>query len=454
MSDANHSAPTQRHWNREILRLAGPIVLANLSVPLLGITDTAVMGHQPDPNGLAAVALGAMIFSVLYFAFNFLRMSTTGLAAQASGAEDWDEFRALLLRAGGLAIAIGVLLFAFQGPLAGLAFWAIEGEAQVETLSQTYFQVRIWGAPAALLNFAFLGWFFGLGDMRLPVLLQLAINLMNVALSLFFVLGLDWGVEGVAAATAVSEWFGVALGLFLARRVLRQKGGIAAPLDRVFSGIAIWRLMAVNRDIFIRSACLLAAFAHFKATGAEIGTLTLAANAVLMIFLDICAYGLDALANAAEILVGKAVGRKDRTSFNAVVRQIFILSGLAALAITVIFFLSGGWIVGLITTQETVRATASPFIPWAALVPVVAVWCFILDGIFIGATRSAALRNGMLIATSCYFLGQYFLLEVFGNHGLWAALHIFMLARGLTLAAALPSLSRSIAQADQTKAPR
>ena len=436
------------------MRLAGPIVLANLSVPLLGITDTAVMGHQPDPNGLAAVALGAMLFSILYFGFNFLRMSTTGLSAQASGAEDWVEFRALLPRAGALGILIGLLLFAFQTPIADLAFWAVEGEAAVEDLTRSYFEARIWGAPAALLNFALLGWFFGLGNMRDPVLLQIAINLVNVVLSVTFVFGFGWGVEGVAAATAVADWFGVGLGLFMAVRVLRQKGGIAAPLDRIFSAAAIWRLMAVNRDIFIRSACMIAAFAHFKAPGAEIGTLTLAANAVLLIFFDLCAYGLDAFANAAEILVGKAVGRKDRPSFNAVVWRIFLLSGGAALLMTLFFLAAGEWTVSLITSQEAVQATASDFVFWAAFVPIVAVWAFALDGIFIGATRSSALRNCMILATLSYFVAQHVLLEPFANHGLWTAMHIFLAARGITLAFALPALARSVGSTDQATAPR
>lgn len=405
------------------------------------------MGHQPDPNGLAAVALGAMVFSVLYFAFNFLRMSTTGLSAQSTGAQDWEEFRTLLPRAGLLGVLIGSLLFAFQSPLADLAFWAVEGEAVVEAQTRAYLEVRIWGAPAALLNFALLGWFFGLGNMRNPVLLQIAINAVNIGLDILFVFGFDWGVEGVAAATAIAEWFGVCLGLAMALPVLSKKGGIISPLRKIFSPAAVWRLMAVNRDIFIRSACMIAAFAHFKATGAEIGTLTLAANAVLLIFFDLCAYGLDAFANAAEILVGKAVGRRDRGAFNAIVKRVFLLSGGAAAVITLFFIFTGNWIVALITAQPTVQTTAADFVLWAAFVPIVSVWCFALDGIFIGATRSAALRNGMILATSSYFAAQYFLLEAFGNHGLWAAMHVFLAMRGVTLAFALPSLSRSIGRA-------
>lgn len=436
-------------WNRRLLALAGPIVLANLSVPLPGIVDTAVMGHLPEAAGLAAVGLGATVFATLYFTFSFLRMSSVGLTAQAEGAGDAAESRAVLYRGGTIALGLSAIMLVLQAPIGAAAFALVDAAPDVTALGLTYFDIRIWGAPAALLNLAILGWMFGLGSMRQPVTVQVVTNLLNVVLDFVFVFGLGWGIEGVAAATVVAEWAGLALGLIYARRILRRRGDPLGPEAAMFSGPGLKRMFGVNRDIFIRTLCLLIVFAHFKIAGTDFGTETLAANIVLLIFLDLSSYGLDAFANAAEILVGRAVGRRDPAMFRTVVRLAHLWSFAAAFAASALFFVFGGAIVAMLTGQPPVRAEAAVYLFWAALLPSTAVWAFVLDGVFIGATRSAALRNGMIAAVAVYFPLQFWLSGAHGNHGLWLALHIFLIARGVTLAVQYPALARSVQPAGE-----
>lgn len=430
--------------NRRLLALAGPIVLANLSVPLPGMVDTAVMGHLPDPSGLAAVGLGALIFSTLYFTFGFLRMSTVALTAQADGAGDPAGVRAWLYRSVAIALILSTVMVIAQRAIGDGAFSLMNTEESVAELGLIYFDIRIWGAPAALLNMAIMGWLFGLGKMRWPVGLQIVTNLVNVVLDLVFVFGLGWDIDGVAAATVIAEWTGTGLGVVIVARELARRGAIRPPFGEIIDPAGLRRLFSVNRDIFIRTVCLLITFAHFKIAGTAFGTETLAANLILLIFLDLSAYGLDAFANAAEIMVGKAVGARDRARFQIVSRLAHVWSAGMAVLATVIFLAAGPWVVGLFTDQDGVRQAAAPFIVWAALLPVTSFWAFVLDGIFIGATRSAALRNGMIASIALYFASQWFLIDSMGNHGLWIAVHVFLLARGLTLAVQYPSLLKSL----------
>jgi MATE family multidrug resistance protein len=431
--------------NRRLLALSGPIVLANLSVPLPGMVDTAVMGHLPEASGLAAVGLGALIFSTLYFTFGFLRMSTVALTAQAEGANDPREIRAWLYRSVAIALVLSSFMLAFQGGIGTGAFELMDAEPDVVEKGLVYFDIRIWGAPAALLNMAIMGWLFGLGEMRWPVGLQIVTNMVNVVLDLVFVLGFGWGIDGVAAATVIAEWTGTALGVAIVMRELARRGAIKPPWSEVIEPASLKRLFGVNRDIFIRTLCLLIAFAHFKIVGTAFGTETLAANLILLIFLDLTSYGLDAFANAAEIMVGKAVGARDRARFKLVSRLAHAWSAGTAVLAMLLLMAAGPWIFGLFTDQESVRQAAEPYIFWAALLPVTSFWAFVLDGIFIGATRTAALRNGMIAAIALYFGAQWFLTEAWGNHGLWLAVHIFLLARGITLGIQYPALVRSLA---------
>ncbi|MBO6834985.1 MAG: MATE family efflux transporter [Alphaproteobacteria bacterium] len=444
MTDRPADSDPPVNWNRRLLALTGPIVVANLSVPLPGLVDTAVMGHQPEAAGLAAVGLGAMIFATLFFTFGFLRMSTVGLTAQADGAGDHRDIRAVLYRGGALALIIAAALLLAHQPLGRLAFGLTDAAPRVVELGLAYYDIRVWGAPAALLNMAILGWLFGLGHMRAPVVLQIVTNLINVALDFLFVFGFDWGIEGVAAATVIAEWSGTLLGIVIVARRLRPYGGIAPPPGALTDWAGMRRLLGVNRDIFIRTLCLLIAFAHFKFEGATLGTTTLAANIVLLTFLDISSYGLDAFANAAEILVGKAVGRRDASVFRKVVRLAhlwgFAIAGISA----VVFYGFGAWIVGVLTNQPQVLAEADRFMVWAAILPLTAVWAFVIDGVFVGGTWSAALRNGMIAAIAVYFAAQWLLVPAYGNEGLWLALHIFLVARGVTLGIQYPGLVRRL----------
>ena len=433
-----------RGWDARVWRLAGPIILSNLTVPLLGAVDTAVVGHLPDPAYLGAVAIGATLFSFLYWGFGFLRMSTTGLTAQAWGADDSEGVRLQFLRAGAIALLIAGALMALQAPIGWLAFQLFEASDQVERLAQGYFEIRIWGAPAALMNYVLLGWFLGRQDARTPLFLQILINAVNIALDLLFVVGFGWDVRGVAAATAIAEWTGALVGLWLVWRALRGLGPPAR--GTVFEAAALKRLFSINRDIFIRTLCLVSAFAYFTAQGAEMGELTLAANAVLLNFLNIASFGLDGFAHAAEALIGGAVGRGRRADFQAAVRAAFRWAAVTAALMAIFFVLAGPWLIALLTDQAAVRAEAARYMLWPALLPLVSVWCFTYDGIFIGATRGRDLRNAMIASLTVYLILIHTAQPAFGNHGLWAAMTGFMAVRGLFLALYYPRLKASIGE--------
>jgi MATE family multidrug resistance protein len=414
-------------------RLAWPLILANLGVPLLGFVDTGVVGHLPDPAFLAGVALGATVISVLYFLFGFLRMGTTGLTAQALGAGAEMELGATLAR--GLLLALGLgLLVILAGPAILAATTALFAPNAATLASfAAYLDIRLFGAPAALGNFVLLGWLLGLQDSRGPLLLLVFTNGLNAVLALTLVLGLGLGVPGVALATLIAEYAGLGLGCLLVRRHFRR---IEAPLPdaaRIFHRERFLRLLTVNRDIFLRSLMLEAAFLSFMALGSRQGEIVLAANAVLMNFFTLAAFGLDGFAHAAEAMVGKAVGERDAAAFRAATKAAFTLAAALALLLTLAFWLGGGAVIRLMTDLDAVRAAASTYLAYAVLIPAVAVWAFVLDGIFFGATRVAELRNAMVVATLVFFAGAFGLTGPFGNHGLWLAMLIFLAARGLLL---------------------
>lgn len=430
--------------HRQVWRLAGPIILSNVSVPLLGVVDTAVMGHLPNAWYIGAVAVGAMIFSYVYWGFGFLRMGTTGLVAQAFGAKDADEVRALLGRAMLMALVLGVIIFILQWPLITLALWFIEASTEVETLARSYFDIRIWAAPGALANYAVLGWLLGQQKARSALLLQVFMNGMNIVLDLWFVLGLGWGVEGVALATAISEYAAAILGVVIALRVLEQNGG-AWSRARLLEPEQLKRLFVVNGDIFIRTLCLVTTFAWFTSEGASMGDTLLAANAILMNFQMIVGYALDGFAFAAEALIGAAIGAKDRAKLSEAVRTSTIWAGIFAGLFSLVYAVAGGLIISAMTDIGEVRQAAQTFLLWAVLSPLVSVWSFQLDGIFIGATRTRAMRNGMVISMASFILGVWLLVPMWGNHGLWAAFYIYMIMRAVTLAVRYPALVRSVA---------
>ena len=326
--------------NRQVWRLAGPIILSNVSVPMLGIVDTAVMGHLPDAWYIGAVAVGAMVFSYVYWGFGFLRMGTTGLVAQAYGAENKSEVRALLGRALVMAVALGMAIFILQWPLIELAMWFIEASEKVESLARAYFDIRVYAAPAALANYAVLGWLLGQQRAKRALVLQVFMNGVNIVLDLWFVLGLGWGVEGVALATAISEYSAAFLGLALALRVLGHSGGQWSR-SQLLDGEQLKRLLVVNSDIFLRTLCLVTAFAWFTSRGASMGDTLLAANAILMNFQMIVGYALDGFAFAAEALIGAAIGAGDRDKLRQAVRTSTLWAGLFAVLFSLAYWVAG-----------------------------------------------------------------------------------------------------------------
>ncbi|HMR34534.1 MAG TPA: MATE family efflux transporter [Geminicoccaceae bacterium] len=418
---------------RECWRLAWPLILANLSVPLLGLVDTAVVGHLPGPHFLAGVALGAVVVGVLYFLFGFLRMGTTGLCAQALGAGDARELRAIPVRALMLSTGLGLAIALLAWPILAVSEIVFAPGQEVRDSLATYLVIRLLGAPAALGGFVVLGWLLGVQDSRGPLVLLVVTNAVNAALALLLVLGLGLGVAGVASATLVAEYVGLAAGLLLVWRRWRRIGLGRVRRAEMLVRERFWRLVVVNRDIFLRSAALEASFLGFAALGSRQGEVVLAANAVLMSFFTFSAYGLDGFAHAAEAMVGKAVGARDPAGVQAAARAGFGLAAGLAVAMTAAFALGGPALIALLTDLAEVRATALAFLPFAAALPLVSVWAFVLDGLFFGATRTAELRNATVAAMLAFAAAALVLPGPFGNSGLWSALLILMAARGAFL---------------------
>jgi multidrug resistance protein, MATE family len=415
-----------------VLRIAGPIVLSNATVPLLGAVDVAVVGQMGLAAPIGAVGVGAVILATLYWVFGFLRMGTSGLAAQAQGAGDGRETGAVLIRALIVGAAAGLVFILFQRPLFAGAFAVAPASEAVETLVLSYLAIRIWGAPATIMTYAVEGWLIATERTRGVFAVQVWKNGLNVVLSLWFVLGLGWGVPGVAIATLIAEWTGLALGLWLCRDAFA--GGVWRDRVRIFDRARLIRMALVNRDIMIRSVILQLSFTSFIFLGARMGDVTLAANQVLMQFLEITAYALDGFAFSAEALVGQAVGAR---SAHSVRRASWMTSqwGVAgAVVLGLAFWLAGPAIIDLMAKEPGVQATARAYLPWVAAAPVIGIAAWMFDGIFIGATLTREMRNAMLVSVAVYAGALWLLVPAFGNHGLWASLMVLNTARGGTMA--------------------
>ncbi len=418
-------------------------MLSNVSVPLVGIVDTAVVGHLPNATFIGAVALGAVVFSFLYWGFGFLRMGTTGLVAQDMGARDFDELRATLTRSLILALSLGLAILALRNPAGELAFWALDGSAMVEGFAKQYYAVRVFAAPATLVNYVILGFAIGVQNTRAALALMLLLNITNVLLDLLFVMGFGWGVEGVAAASVISEYTAALFGLLLMRQMLSRLGGRWQPY-RLFDRHRLKTLLGVNLNIFVRTLCLLFAFFHFTSTGAKLGDIILAANAVLMHLYTFMAYSLDGFAHAVEALAGSAYGARNRRAFVSAVRASTACAFLVSIVYCVVYAGFGSSIVALITGIAEVRTTAGEYLPWLVVAPVVSVWSFQLDGIFVGTTRAVAMRNAMLVSLAVFLAAVWLLLPLWGNHGLWAALIVLMGTRAITLGIWFPGIVRDL----------
>lgn len=430
-----------------LLRIAAPIVISNATVPLLGAVDTGVVGQLGQAAPIGAVGIGSVILVTLYWVFGFLRMGTSGLAAQAHGAGDMAERGAILLRALMIGAGAGLVFILLQGVLFRAAFAIAPAGAEVEALARQYLSIRIWGAPATIAAYAVTGWLIAVERTRAVLFLQLWINGVNIALDLWFVLGLGWGVPGVAGATLIAEWSGLALGLWLCRDGLLPVW--RAAWARVADRTALAVMLLVNRDIMIRSVLLQVGFTSFVFLGARMGDVTLAANQVLMQFLSIISYALDGFAFAAETLVGQAVGARALDQARRAGRLAMGWGVAGGVVLAVVFALAGPWIIDLMTTAPDVRLEARHFLIWVVAAPVIGVFAWIYDGIFIGATLTAQMRRTMLLSACVYALALAVLVPVFGNHGLWAALMVFFAARGVTMWRAYPSLATRIGSAPQ-----
>lgn len=424
--------------HRRVLNIALPIVLSNVTVPLLGLVDTGVVGQLGSPVPIGAVGIGAVILTSIYWVFGFLRMGTSGLVAQSHGAGDGAEVGAHLLRALGIAGAAGLAMILLQAPLFWAAFRIAPASGAVEALARDYLAVRIWGAPATIGLYALTGWLIAIERTRAVLVLQLLQNGLNVMLDLWFVLGIGLGVAGVAWATLIAEWGGVALGLFFARHALRAAVIHARSAASLFARDKLNRLLRVNGDIMIRSVLLQASMTSFLFLGAGQGDVTLAANQVLLQFLSISAFALDGFAFAAESLVGQAVGarRPDRVRHAALLTSAWGVGG--ALVLGLVFWGLGGAIIDLLTTAPRVRIAARDYLVWMGFAPLISVASWMFDGIFIGATLTREMRIAMLQSVAIYVLAVVALPPVMGNHGLWAALMLLNAVRAATMARFYP----------------
>ncbi|MCH9694247.1 MAG: MATE family efflux transporter [Gammaproteobacteria bacterium] len=411
-------------------RIAAPMILSNISVPLLGMVDTGVTGHLDSSAYLGAVALGATIFSFIYMGMNFLRMGTTGIAAQSFGANDNDGLRASLGQALVVGVSIALLLIAVQVPLNEIALRLLGGDAETQGYAAQYFFIRIWSAPGTLANYALIGWFIGLQNARVPLFMFLTINIINIILDLVFVIVLGMTIDGVALASVIAEYAGLVVGVSFAVKTLRERAG-HWPLHRLTNLAAYKAFFHVNANLFIRTMALMFTFAFVTAQGARLGASVLAANAVLMNFQLLMSMGLDGIAHAAEALVGKAIGEKRRDILVHSVRLTLKWSLIFALGFTVMFMLGGKMIVNILTDLTDVRETAMRYLPWIVASPLVSVWSFLYDGVYVGATRAREMRNIMLFSTTFAFLPAWYLTQSYGNHGLWFAFLIFLASRGI-----------------------
>ena len=412
--------------HRRMWRIAGPIVLSNATVPLLGAVDTSVVGQLGQAAPIGAVGLGAVILATLYWAFGFLRMGTSGLAAQAQGAGDGAERAAVLLRALIVGLVAGLALIALQVALVAGAFTLAPASAEVEALTRQYLAIRIWGAPATIALYAVTGWLIGVERTRAVFLLQLWINGVNILLDLWFVLGLGWGVPGVAAATLIAEWTGLAVGLWFCRDAFGPV--LAAARGRLGDKAALLTMFAVNRDIMIRSVALQLCFTAFVFLGARHGDVTLAANQVLLQFLGILSYALDGFAFAAETLVGQAIGARAAQEVRQAVRLALIWTFWGGVVLGLGFWLAGPWLIDLMATAPEVRAEARLYLPWIVAAPIFGALAWAYDGIYIGALLTREMRRLMLIAAAAYVVALG-VLWPFGNHGLWAAMMVLFAVR-------------------------
>ena len=423
-----------RKKNRQLLALATPMILSNITIPLLGLVDTAVIGHLGQAYYLGGVALGSTIITLIVWLLGFLRMSTTGLVAQAYGANDTKTQHQLLIQGCSLALILGFTCVLLQSPLLNFALSLSDASEQVMFYCRQYVNIRIWSLPFALVNLVLLGWLLGRQAPKAAMWQLIIANSANIILDIVFVMVFKWNVQGAALASVIADISAFSVGLVMVKRQLRQTGEL--KLSQIIAQIS-WRgytrLLSLNRDIFIRSLCLQAAFSFMTFYGAGLGDNIIAANAVLLNLLMLISYALDGIAYYAEAEVGRAFGKKDPTLLHDSVVLAFCWSAMVAVLFSLLFWVAGPWIIQLLTNIEAVQAVANNDLIWLILMPIWAFGCYLFDGIYIGAARGNIMRNSMIIATFGVYFPCWYLLQGWGNNSLWAAMSVFMLCRSLTL---------------------
>lgn len=432
--------------DKEILAIALPSIVSNITVPLLGLVDVSIVGHLGAAAYIGAIAVGGMLFNIIYWIFGFLRMGTSGMTGQAYGRRDATEEVRLLLRAVGIGMAVAVGLILLQTPICHVAFWLIHPTDEVRELATRYFYICIWGAPAMLGLYGLTGWYVGMQNSRIPMWIAIAQNVVNIGASLCFVFLGGMKVEGVALGTLVAQYAGLGMGLLMWRR---QYAGALWPTVRlelrtarrgVWQREAMLRFFSVNRDIFLRTLCLVGVTLFFTSAGAGRGEVILAVNTLLMQLFTLYSYIMDGFAYAGEALSGKLIGAGDRKAFDATVRRLFAWGGAMSVLFTLVYALGGNDFLGLLTDNEEVILAADDYFGWALAIPAAGLAAFIWDGVFIGATATRGMLQSMAVAAACFFLVYYGLSPSYGNHALWMAFLSYLFMRG----AAQTLLSRGV----------
>jgi MATE family, multidrug efflux pump len=425
--------------HRHLFVIALPMILSNITAPLLGLVDTAVIGHLEHSYFLGGSAVGAMIITFVTWLCGFLRMSTTGLSAQAYGARNTDESFIILIRGLVVAACIGAALIVFQHYYITGALLLAGGSEQVQLYASQYAHIRIWGLPAALGNIVIVGWLLGQHKAKGVMWLLIATNLINLALDILFVVYFNWQVKGVAMATLMAEYSGLLIGGWIVLKHLSLSlSGVCSHIKRHSVGLVEKnRLLAyfhLNKNILIRTLCLEVCFVFMTFQGARLGDDIIAANAILMNFLLLISFGLDGIANAAEVLIGKAYGKKKIQEINQVVKISLLWTTVFALVYCILFVLAGDLLIQLMSDIPSVIVTTKEYYLWLAFLPLIGCWCYLFDGIYVGLTNAKVMRNSMILATFGCFFPVWFIVQSMGNHGLWLAFSCFMVVRGLTLA--------------------
>lgn len=420
--------------NRKILNLAIPNIISNITVPLLGIVDLTVLGRLGDEVYIGAIAIGGMIFNFIYWGFSFLRMGTSGFTAQAFGKLDFKDAVVILSRALLAALLGSLLVLVLQWPIEQLSFWVVNSSPGVETYARSYFYIRIWAAPATISLYAFTGWFIGMQNARIPMIVAIVINILNILLNLLFVFVFDLKSDGVAWGTVIAQYVGLGLSIFF----FRKKFGHIVKLwdSKAMKNLeALREFFMVNKDIFIRTLALIFTMSFFTTKSAEANDTVLAINTILFQFFIFFSYFVDGFANAGEALAGRFFGARDLFNLRRSIKLIFVWALGVSLVFTLINYLGGSIVLSLMTSNTDIILGAKPYLPWIVLIPLISFVAFIWDGIYVGVTVSVHLRNSILVALTVFLIIFYSLESSLGNHALWLALSAFLLVRGIYLTA-------------------